>query len=420
MVGIGAVVVGAMASAAALVAGPVGVASAAGVPASATDESKIPHYFGPYPNWANSPFTTSTASVTINGPGAGAEAVADVDPATGGIASIRVTSPGHDYDGSTTVTVTGGAPEATATATVLTAGSVVAFTVGSAGGGYQGFQAAVTGGGGAGATAVASGGVDAVTLTDGGSGYTMPTVEFDLPDDPNGVQARGHVDEGRPVDANGTVLALTVDDPGSGYSTAPAVAIHNGTLYDPISGATLAAASATLKLLDLNVIDGGSGYTSAPAVAITDPNGGSGTGAPATAQRRRRRGHRDHRRQPRCRVPQRRDQEVPGPAPDCLRPRRRLRLPGDRPLGGSATGDANKFIPLAVPETMTYNGVAADQYVIGLVQYRTKFSTDLPATLVRGYVQLDARHASSSQHVPAGERAAGRHQGTGHRRLHSA
>ncbi len=40
------------------------------------------------------------------------------------------------------------------------------------------------------ATATASGGVDAVTLTDAGSGYTMPTVDFDLPDDPTGTQAK--------------------------------------------------------------------------------------------------------------------------------------------------------------------------------------------------------------------------------------
>ena len=39
-----------------------------------------------------------------------------------------------------------------------------------------------------------SGGVDAVALTDGGAGYTMPTVLFDLPDDPNGTRRDGHVE----------------------------------------------------------------------------------------------------------------------------------------------------------------------------------------------------------------------------------
>ena len=43
-----------------------------------------------------------------------------------------------------------------------------------------------------GATATAYGAVDAVTLVDPGSGYTMPTVDFDFPDDPAGAQAQGH------------------------------------------------------------------------------------------------------------------------------------------------------------------------------------------------------------------------------------
>ena len=31
--------------------------TAVAAPTSPTDESKVPHYFGPSPNWANSPFT---------------------------------------------------------------------------------------------------------------------------------------------------------------------------------------------------------------------------------------------------------------------------------------------------------------------------------------------------------------------------
>ena len=88
---------------------------AAAVPASATDESKVPHYFGPFPNWANSPLTMATATVDIAGTGTGATAVAQVDPVTGGITKIDVTSPGHDYTaGTTTVTVQGTAGTAAA------------------------------------------------------------------------------------------------------------------------------------------------------------------------------------------------------------------------------------------------------------------------------------------------------------------
>ena len=67
------------------------------IPAGPTDSSKVPHYFGPFPNWALSPLTTSNAAVEIIGDGTGATAAATVDPVTGGIASIDVTSPGSGY-----------------------------------------------------------------------------------------------------------------------------------------------------------------------------------------------------------------------------------------------------------------------------------------------------------------------------------
>jgi hypothetical protein len=65
------------------------------------------------------------------------------------------------------------------------------------------------------ATGTAYRGVDAIQITDGGWGYTMPTVEFDLPDAPDGVTAKAHAE----MDANGTITAVIVDDPGSGYLT---------------------------------------------------------------------------------------------------------------------------------------------------------------------------------------------------------
>ena len=96
------------------------VAPAAAAPASATDETTVPHYFGPYPNWANSPLTTPTAEVTIGGSGTAAAATAEVDPVTGAVTAINVTNPGRDYTGAVSVTVTGSATgdDATATASV--------------------------------------------------------------------------------------------------------------------------------------------------------------------------------------------------------------------------------------------------------------------------------------------------------------
>ncbi len=401
---------------------PLAVAHAASAtpPTSATDQTKVPHYFGPYPNWANSPLTQSTAVVTFHDPagqGTGAEAVAQVDPQTGGITSIDVTAPGHDYSGSTTVAVAGGTG-ATATPSITAGGALVALSVTAPGSGYDSFHVALTGGGGSGATASATGGVDRLAIVDGGSGYTMPTVDFDLPADPDGTQATGHVpmtangDNIDGMDSHGTITSVVVDDPGSGYTTAPGVAIHNGTLMDPISGATEATVTSTLQLSGLSVDTIGSGYTSAPTVTITDPTG-TGTGAAATAATD--------------------NGAVSGVTVDTAgsgyltagmkKFQDELPLTCDPTVDGSgcpdapatpAMGPSNKFIPLGVPEKVTYNGQEADQYVIGLVQYRTKFSSDLPATLARGYVQIST-DAVPGQHVPlSNELMDGTKQDTGY------
>ena len=133
-------------------------------------------------------------------------------------------------------------------------------------------------------------------VTDAGSGYSMPTVDFDYPDDPNGTQATGHVecveatDCSHAPDATVSIARVVVDEPGSGYTTAPAVTIRNGTQYDPINfpdGTAAATAKATLKLTAVNVLEFGKGYTSAPTVAVTDPVG---------RRHRRRRDCRDRRR----------------------------------------------------------------------------------------------------------------------------
>jgi FtsP/CotA-like multicopper oxidase with cupredoxin domain len=379
-------------------------AAAAAGPSSPTDETKVPHYFGPYPNWANSPFTQSTAVVGFNDPtgnGTGAKAIAQIDPTTGGIASIDVTAPGHDYAQSTTVTIAGGTG-ATATPTITTSGAVVSLAVTAAGGGYDSFAVGFSGGGGTGAAAEATGGVDAVSITNGGSNYTMPTVDFDLPGDPNGTQARGHVPmiaNGDPVngmDANGTITQVIVDNPGSGYSQAPGLVIHNGTLMDPIAGETPATVTSTLELSGLSVTDIGTGYTSRPTVTITDPTG-SGTGATAQAST-------DSGAIAAITV----DNAGSGYLTAGIKKfQDELPVTCDPTVNGTgcptapatpAMGAANKFIPLGVPEAKTYNGKAADEYVIGLVQYRTKFSSDLPATLSRGYVQLSTT-AVPGQHV---------------------
>ena len=49
--------------------GSAAAAQPSAAPISATDESKVPHYFGPFPNWANSPQVLANAIVTISNGG---------------------------------------------------------------------------------------------------------------------------------------------------------------------------------------------------------------------------------------------------------------------------------------------------------------------------------------------------------------
>lgn len=58
-------------------------------------------------------------------------------------------------------------------------------------------------------------------------------------------------------------------------------------------------------------------------------------------------------------------------------------LPG---LTAANANNLGQYLPVAVPDTTTYPG--ADYYEIAVVQYREKMHSDLPETLLRGYVQV--------------------------------
>ena len=375
------------------------VKPATALPNSPTDQTKVPHYFGPYPNWALSPLTLADAQVVITGDGTGAEAVASVG-ANGAITGVIVTNPGQNYTAATASITSVNGTGATLLPVVTLSGIVSSVSVDAAGAGYSNPVVTITGGGATtDATATAFGGVDAVNLTAAGFGYSFPTVDFDMPDDPNGVQATGHVlcdvanctplNPGDPI----TIMSVVVDNPGSGYIKAPNVVIRDGTLFDPINGGTGATATATLSILSITVDTFGAGYTSAPSVTITDSAGGTGSGALATAFT-----------------------DVGGVTSVAVtNPGQGYVTAGGikkfvDPLPGLCVPPActsylvdptAKYIPLGVPQQKDYNGVVADEYVIGLVQYRTRFSSSLPPTLVRGYVQLEtADNAAISQHYP--------------------
>jgi len=332
-------------------------------PTSPTDETKVPHYFGPWPNWANSPFTMSDAQVVITGDGSGAEAVATVG-ANGAVTGITVTNGGSGYSGAK-VDIIGSGTGAVAKATVVKKGAVVGIIVTNYGSGYTAPSVSFSGGG---AAATAYGRVDQVTVTNGGSGYTFPTVDFDLPDQPSGVQAQGHAE----MDANGTITAVVVDSPGSGYSTAPGVSILNGTHFDPAAlnpGGQYAQASSSLSITSIVVDSSGADYKTAPAVTIVDP-----TGAGATAFAMIDNGVIS-------------SIDVTKPGSGYVTPGIRKFVDGLPMLTAAGANNLGQYMPVAVPDTTTFPGT--DYYVIALVQYREQMHSDLPPTLLREYVQLE-------------------------------
>ena len=235
------------------------------------------------------------------------------------------------------------------------------------------------------------GGVDAVATGIQGEGYKFPTVDFDLPDDPNGTQAQGHAVCADPYpDCNLTdqaafltVTGVVVDDPGSGYATAPGVVVRDGTAFDPINHGTdaftAATATATLRVLSVVVDAPGANYTSAPTVTINDATGFRRRTATASL-----------------------DNGVISAIT--------LKKPGS---GYITPGGIRKFVdtlpgltrgrgeqpgavhPARVSPTRRPSP-NADYYVIAVVQHREQMSSSLPATgtLLREYVQLSTQRRS--------------------------
>src|SRR5262245_38481454 len=112
-------------------------------PDNPTDETKVPHYFGPYPNWANSPYALPDAQVAITGNGSGATAVATVG-AGGSITAITVTDGGHGYTNAK-VSITGSGSGGTASATIVKKGAVVDILLTAPGHGYTAPVVTITG-----------------------------------------------------------------------------------------------------------------------------------------------------------------------------------------------------------------------------------------------------------------------------------
>ena len=356
------------------------------MPMSATDETKVPHYYGPWSNYANSSFTIPDVTLEITGDGAGAAAIASVGVG-GVITGITITDPGSGYTSANAVFTSATGTGAAADVTVNTSGVVTSITVDLPGAGYVKPSVVIGGGGTATATATAYGGVDQVSLSNSGSGYTFPTVDFDLPDDPNGIQAKAHAE----MDLNGAITAIVVDSPGSGYASAPGVAILDGTRFNPIAhtdGTFVAAtAAATLSITAVEVNTFGNGYPAPPSVTISDL-AGTGNGATATSF---------------VDLGAVTGITLTNPGSGYLTQGGIKKFKDGLPMlcdpsAGCTDNNLGQHIPIAVPDTTTFPGT--DYYVIALVQHTEQMHSDLPPTLLREYVQLETTdNASWSKHV---------------------
>jgi hypothetical protein len=163
-------------------------------------------------------------------------------------------------------------------------GTVTSVTMGATGSGYDSlatpptvtFSAPQTAGGvTAAGTAVLSGGaVTAVTIANGGTGYTgTPTVTFSAPQVAGGVTATGTV-----TTSGGIVTGISITDGGSGYTHAPTVTISGGGGSNASAGAVTVSGSSITGIV---ITTAGSGYNSAPTVTIAAPT--SGVTATATS-----------------------------------------------------------------------------------------------------------------------------------------
>jgi FtsP/CotA-like multicopper oxidase with cupredoxin domain len=203
--------------------------------------------------------------------------------------------------------------------------------------------------------ATASGGISAMAATESGRISTM-AVQAPAPGGvphyfgPYGNWAFS------PLPA-GPIATVSVVDGGSGYTT-PIVTIDDA--YLPAASFTPANVTATVGaggiITGFTIVDGGAGYM-APVVTITDS---AGTGALA-------------------------DAIIGGTLTGGIR-KFVDGLPG---LTAAGANNLGQYIAVGVPEACTYSGQAADCYSIALVEYEEKMHSDLPATKLRGYVQLE-------------------------------
>ncbi|MGL4551793.1 MAG: beta strand repeat-containing protein, partial [Gemmataceae bacterium] len=215
------------------------------------------------PGTGYDPLTPPT--VTINGSGTGATAVAAVSV---GVNQVSVTNGGSGNTAIPTVTQTGGGGTGATAVASLTTGVITSINLFNGGTGFLVPPLITFTGTGTGATAVATvvgGVVTAITITNGGSGYTgLTNINF-IGGGGTGAFAFGN--------ASGVVTGVTVTNRGTGYTSAPTVTFVGG-------GGTGAAATAAITgyVSSVALTNQGTGYGSTPTTVTFS---GPGTGAAA-------------------------------------------------------------------------------------------------------------------------------------------
>lgn len=195
----------------------------------------------------------------------------------GPFTSAELTSGGAGYSSVPSYTVYGGTGSGVVLTPVINEGSVVSLTVDNPGSGYSPgdiVQVAFEGGGSDNTpileAVLASGVIEFLTLVAPGSGYTNGTYALGF----SGGGGSGAA--GTFTVTSTTVSAVTLTNGGSGYTSAP-------TISFPGAGGSGAEAVASLTpgaVASVNIIDGGTNLTGTPTLTFA---GGGGSGAQAVA-----------------------------------------------------------------------------------------------------------------------------------------
>ena len=218
--------------------------------------------------------------------GGGSGLVLGTPRTASGVTSYTVTAVGSGYSTGPTVAVTdpGGSGTGAVGYAIVIKGTIVGYWISNGGSGYSNPTVAVSGAGsGATAVAIQSGGVITAinAVTCGANYYNPPAVTIAAPSGSSGATGNITAQAIAVVSPTGTVVAVLplcggLLGSGSGYSSGspPTVAIAA-----PASGTT-ATASATVSsyVESIPVTSPGSGFTSLPTITIS---GGSGSGAVA-------------------------------------------------------------------------------------------------------------------------------------------